>query len=328
MIYLDQMKWIDLARAEVGHPHGAAHVPALEVFKRAVDEGRARFPLSIAHYLETGKQHDRTRREQLAGTMMRLAGMDRISPPHVIVPWEIRRALIEVFELDVPLPELSVFGEGAAHATNKPSFRFASPAAFDGIALTPDLRRRLEDAVTPKFEMALLGELPPDGMPEAARILGPAFKNLDTRFVDEQNNVAESVQRLGRNKLENLMAATAMTDIMTPLIVAARELQVPLESLVQVENVFPLLAHMPSRWVEMKLRHLRQSNPQKSWHAHDLNDITALAIAVPYCDVVVTEKSWSAMLNDAKVPARYDTIVTPSLEDVVALLKTPETCAA
>ncbi|MEN0083646.1 MAG: hypothetical protein AAGC66_02655 [Leifsonia sp.] len=142
-IYLDQMKWIDLARAETGHAQGAAHAPALEAFKRAVDEGRARFPLSVAHYLETGKQHDRTRREQLVGTMMRLAGMYRISPPHVIVPWEIRRALIGVFELDVPLPDLAVFGDGAAHATNQPSLRYTAPTQFAGVMLTPEMRYQL-----------------------------------------------------------------------------------------------------------------------------------------------------------------------------------------
>jgi hypothetical protein len=321
-IYLDQMKWIDLARAETGHAQGAAHAPALEAFKRAVDEGRARFPLSVAHYLETGKQHDRTRREQLVGTMMRLAGMYRISPPHVIVPWEIRRALIGVFELDVPLPDLAVLGDGAAHATNQPSLRYTAPTQFAGVMLTPEMRYQLEEVLSSKFEMVLLGELPPNGMPEATRILGPAFKDLDARFVDEQNRVGGWAEKLGRSKLENLMAATAMIDIMAPLIVAAQELQVPLESLVEAKNVFPLLEHMPSRWVEMKLRHLRQSNPQKRWHVHDLNDVTALAIAIPYCDVVVTEKSWSAMLNDAKVPTRYDTIVTRSLEDVVAMLET------
>lgn len=44
--------------------------------------------------------------------------------------------------------------------------------------------------------------------------------------------------------------------------------------------------------------------------------MTALAIAVPYCDVVVTEKSWASMLCAAKVPGRFKTTVTRSLHDV------------
>lgn len=44
-VYLDQNKWIDLARAESGHPQGARFIETLAVLKAAADEGRARFPL-------------------------------------------------------------------------------------------------------------------------------------------------------------------------------------------------------------------------------------------------------------------------------------------
>lgn len=91
-VYLDQNKWIDLARAETGHPDGEPFVETLAVLKKAVDDGRARFPLSAAHYYETGKQRDRKKRIELATTMVRLAGTLRIAPPHTIVPWEIQRA--------------------------------------------------------------------------------------------------------------------------------------------------------------------------------------------------------------------------------------------
>ena len=50
--------------------------------------------------------------------------------------------------------------------------------------------------------------------------------------------------------------------------------------------------------------------------SNDLNDVSALAIAVPYCDVVITEKSWASMLTVAKVPERFETTVTRSLHDV------------
>ena len=77
---------------------------------------------------------------------------------------------------------------------------------------------------------------------------------------------------------------------------------------------------IPSRWAEMKLRHQRQANPQKSWEGNDLNDVTSLAVAVPYCDVVVTEKSWASLINAAKVGDRFDTLVTRHLQDVVGCL--------
>lgn len=86
-VYLDQNKWIDLARAETGHPLGAAFVETLAILKRAADEGRARFPLSAAHYYETAKQRNERKRVELAATMTGLACDVRIASPHVIVPW-------------------------------------------------------------------------------------------------------------------------------------------------------------------------------------------------------------------------------------------------
>lgn len=322
-IYLDQMKWIDLARAETRHAQGAQYIPALEAFKKAVDDGRASFPLSVAHYIETGKSQDSSRRVNLTKTMMRLAGMDRIAPPHVVVPWEIRKALIEVFELDAPTPGLQLFGETAAHAHALPSLRYTAPEEHEGVMLSEADKRKLEELVAPKFEAIILGGIAPEGYPESTRLVFQDLLDYDERFVAEQNRIAGWVEKLPRTKLPNIMVATAMQDMLEPAIEAAQELGVAPEALVEAQNVTRLIEHMPSRWVEMKLRHLKQANPQKRWEGNDLNDITALAIAVPYCDVVVTEKFWSSILNNAKVPQRYDTLVTPSLQDVVDLLGPP-----
>ncbi len=114
------------------------------------------------------------------------------------------------------------------------------------------------------------------------------------------------------------MLATAYTDIREPLARASMELGVTPDRI--ADNFRQILEAIPSRWVEMKLRHQRQANPQKAWQGSDLNDVTALAIAVPYCDVVVTERSWSSMLSAAKVPQRAETTMTASLQDVVSRL--------
>jgi len=89
------------------------------------------------------------------------------------------------------------------------------------------------------------------------------------------------------------------------------------------EALEPLIDAMPSRWVERELRRLRQSNPQKRWEGNDLNDVTALAISVPYCDVVITERGWSAMINDGKVNKRFDTRVLADLRRLPEVLDSP-----
>lgn len=314
-VYLDQNKWIDLARAETGHPKGDAFVETLAVLKRAVDEGRARFPLSAAHYYETGKRGDRKSRMELAATMVRVAGTLRIAPPHAIVPWEIQRALVEVFAFPSVVPDLPLFGPGVAHALSAPTMRFPVPTELNGVPLPPELQRHLLQRGTAIFEEMLLAAVVPDGMPDSMRLVLHDFKNLtDARFVQGQERVADFLQQVGRHRLEDLMLRTAFEDIRAPLREAATRVGVDAEQLSY--NGRALIEAMPSRWVEMKLRHQRQANPQKVWEGNDLNDVTALAIAVPYCDMVVTERSWSAMLAAAKVPERFGTTVTPRLQDV------------
>lgn len=315
-VYLDQNKWIDLARAESGHPQGARFVETLAVLKAAAGDGRARFPLSMAHYYETGKQRDRRKREDLAATMTRLAGMVRIAPPHVIVPWEIKRALIDSFGLGIPVEELDLFGFGVAHAAASPSLRYVAPAEHLGLSLPAHVRRELQRRVEPEFERVILAGATPDGMPDDRRIVLNDIKNsTDNRFVDGQRNVADVLKSLGRGRLNDVMVATAIADIIGPLLRISEQLGVDFNDI--IDRMTHLVEAMPSRWVEMRLRQARQANPQKEWSGNDLNDVTALAIAVPYCDIVVTEKSWAAMLTNEKVPARFGHVVTASLDELV-----------
>lgn len=243
-VYLDQNKWVALAQAETRHPLGEPHRHALGIFKRAVDEGRARFPLSATHYFETAKQNDRRRRLELAATMARLAGLVRIAPPQAIVPRELCGALVEVLEVN-----------------------------------------RIK-------------------------------RETDARFVHGQEEIAAQVQQHGRQHIANILLASVYRAIREPLAQAVLDVGLPhVEGL--SERFGAIVEATPSRWVEMKLRQQRQANPQKAWHGNDLNDVIALSVAVPYCDVVVTERSWSSMLAAVKVPERYDTLVTPNLQDVV-----------
>jgi hypothetical protein len=314
-VYLDQNKWIELARAETGHPLGAPFVDTLAVLKGAADEGRVRFPLSSAHYYETGKQRDRAKRMKLSRTMVRLAGQLRIAPPHAVVPWEIRQALDAVFDLADSVPALELFGTGVAHAFDVPDLRYNPPAQWHHV-LPPELQDALHARCEAEFEAAVLGDVMPQGSPEMTRLRLHDYKNLtDDRFVEEQKAVADWIGKLGRHRLEDVMLATAFIDISEPLALAATDLDITGEQL--ADNAQAIIEAIPSRWVEMKLRHQRQANPQKTWEGNDLNDVTSLAVAVPYCDVVVTERSWASLINAAKVGDRFDTLVTPRLQDVV-----------
>lgn len=140
--------------------------------------------------------------------MTRLAGMLRTAPPHVIVPWEIKRALIDAFGLGTPIEELDLFGFGVAHAAASPSLRYVAPAEYRGVSLPPDVRQELQRPdvrqelqrrVEPEYERVILAGATPDGMPDDRRIVLNDMKNVtDDRFVDGQRNVADVLKSIGR----------------------------------------------------------------------------------------------------------------------------------
>jgi hypothetical protein len=55
-VYLDEDKWIDLARAVSGHGEGERCKKAARMVAAAVSLGEASFPLSAGHMFETWKQ--------------------------------------------------------------------------------------------------------------------------------------------------------------------------------------------------------------------------------------------------------------------------------
>ena len=121
---------------------------------------------------------------------------------------------------------------------------------------------------------------------------------------------------VGPHRLGDVMLATAFADISDPLALAATELGIAAEQL--ADNARDIIDQIPSRWVQKTEAPVSAaSQSSKTLEGNDLNDVIALSIAVPYCDVVVTEKSWASLVNAAKVGKRFDTLVTRDLKDVM-----------
>ena len=61
-------------------------------------------------------------------------------------------------------------------------------------------------------------------------------------------------------------------------------------------------------------------NRDKQWSANDIYDIDAMALAVPYCDIVVTEKACHHLLTTAGMDTRMNTILLRDLTQLSAAI--------
>jgi hypothetical protein len=62
-------------------------------------------------------------------------------------------------------------------------------------------------------------------------------------------------------------------------------------------------------------------NPKSKWTTNDFFDLDALALAVPYCDVVATDNERAHQLRTVRCGERLGTSIVSSPDDLLAILE-------
>lgn len=95
----------------------------------------------------------------------------------------------------------------------------------------------------------------------------------------------------------------------------------------ELERVFPdadagrrFVDSMPSADVCVSVLTAVHRNLQTRWTSNDIFDIDALSLAVPYCDVVATERHAWHVLTNSGAPSRLATTVVALPADLVAAI--------
>jgi ABC-type transporter Mla MlaB component len=86
------------------------------------------------------------------------------------------------------------------------------------------------------------------------------------------------------------------------------------------ESARVFVRSMPTTEVAIEIKTAWHRNGQRNWTVNDIDDIDAMALAVPYCDVVVTEKACRHILTVAGLPERMETAVLDKLSELPRVL--------
>ncbi|EON34005.1 hypothetical protein GTC6_03475 [Gordonia terrae C-6] len=321
-VYLDQSKWIDLTKCRVGKPDGARYTEVLDLARAAVGRGQVSFVLSCAHYFETQRRGTGRSRRELGETMAELSKFHAIAPVQKIVPAEIREYLT-----GEPLQsQLDLFGVGFKHAFDTSFDLVAGFKLTSEDSLPPAVRTEIKSRIREEVEKAILAA--PEDAPKAARKMLEAASQIHASsqtFADEQANLSRAVvdQQL-RGQLEDVAVMTEAADIFVPLRSECARIGIdPVDVISSKQAIYDLVQGLPSRWVMSQLRRVRLRNPQQPWTRNDLNDLSFMSIAVPYCDVVVTERQWARHINQLDLAHKHNTKIYRDLTDLIEVL-TPE----
>ncbi len=323
-VYLDQNKWVDLARAASGHPLGERFTDALAICRAGVASGKVSFPLDMYRYWETGKRGRDRSRNDVADVMRELSRQHTMALPFGVLDQELDLALQCRFGRPERPRQQQVFGIGMRHMSEDrmqwpeldlsalPDRGGSAPAGF---------RAQLADAVTEVLEEELLR-----AGPATFRALGFDHAASDHgRFVDFENRVAAMIaqQRLTGDAIDQAVRGTDLGDIRPALVNALDRIEMTYDQFMGASTVHELVAFiddLPTRYVTNVMRSAKHRQNQQKWEPNDFIDIVALPVAAVYCDVVVTEKQWAHRMRQGKVDQRYNTMLLNDVADLTDVL--------
>ena len=82
------------------------------------------------------------------------------------------------------------------------------------------------------------------------------------------------------------------------------------------DDLRSIYSSMPSLDVAVTLKTSLHRNPNHRWTNNDIYDMRALALTIPYCDVVVTDRSMWSHVTRHKLPGRYETVVLSQVAEL------------
>ncbi|MFI8252772.1 hypothetical protein [Streptomyces filamentosus] len=343
IVYLDQNKWVELLKAE----KSGADTPSLAAavaLRQAVQSGAVVVPLSAGHYLETWHRSNWESRHELARIMRELSQFSSLAPVQRVQRLEIEFAIDEYLGFGAARSDREsirkqVIGRGVDHAFASPTgrLRLVSSVAIDGVPegepLEPephllDLMEKVRNLPNDAYEWWSLAGNENDSM---------IHEDWDTRgqhrigdsYAEQERAISEHLASNPKKKarLDDIIAAQEMVEISEDVHEAAVAIGLePLNvygKLIEMggpEAVKGFLRSMPSIAVRYEARRLKHRNHQWPWQQHDHIDLASLAVAIPYSDIVVTERQWAHLFKVAKLDRTFGTQVISRLGELPKLL--------
>ncbi|MGZ5018158.1 MAG: hypothetical protein ACXV8U_20515 [Methylobacter sp.] len=274
IVYLDQNKWIEIARVINGidsSPESAVFLKELDV---ALKAGYL-FPLSAIHLLEFARIKDPARRSRLGKVMWKISQRRTFAPQKEIVSREIEIAFAAM-GFDVKPRELHLVGLGIAHAF--------------GENIDDPIHAALEEQVD---EAMLIGSTEID-----AESIYHAPQKHRARFSQHLNSMNIRKHQIKKSSWDDWLYALAMKDIMEPLFQVTTKHGIS-ESFMRGwdrKKLRQFLDLIPTRKLDIHLHRQVLKNNQYKSKLSDLEDWAGLGVAMCYCDIVICEAHFANLV--------------------------------
>ena len=333
VVYLDLNHWIGLSQASVGHSKGSSFIEVLEACRNARSAGTAVFVLSGTIYAEVQKIKKPAQRQALAEVMEELTDFATLVSRVVVMECEISAMLDPFAKYPSPLRKVPLIGRGVRHAFGLNSgIAIMGPSGDETERVrasmgTQEFDQFMSNMVV-SFERSVLRGPSDSDDAQSLRELGwnpegPArVAEGRAELERELTTILDSEQRWRRGRLRDIISVRELEiEFQNILPRALKERGLVLgEVMSDQESARRFVRSMPSTEVSIELKTTWHRNGERKWVVNDIYDIDALAVATPYCDVVVTEKACTHILAVAGLSERMGTVLLHRLGDLPSIL--------
>jgi len=307
IVYLDMKGWIDLAKIYYGQPSKREKELLDKILQSSCDD-TAIFPISIIHLFETHNIANPRRREDLVSLMVKISKYHTLTPYwNKLLELEIKNLILE--KLGLPLINIRdhFVGKGFSRlmgAIPTITSKDISPKLLE--ELNEDLLKLLND---PKIFAGL-----------TARIYDNR-KREQVTTVKEFERTREDLKRFKDKEYRRkvFLAQNTVRTILPKLVQFLIEMNLPAtfaEELFTSFDIDTFLGKLPTALCEFTLLFQRDQQLHRPIQVNDIADIWHLTLAIPYSDIVITDKMWVSITKGAKLDKKCDTLILPSIKEL------------
>lgn len=309
-LYLDQNQWIYLAKDYWGRPHSPKHTGIAERVLAMVTAGDLRIPLNTIHLIEHLRAEDPGRRQRLAEVFELFGGGWYMASWSLTLPFEIHQAVANAFGVAQRIASIEIFGRG---------FLFG---------LSPAVRKLLEEGRT-EARVGLLQHIAalPGATFELLTFPNEPGRSKQNRTITDlakaNTDAAESLRQLRRSDGPEVSRRAQYAGYTLHhhdlLLQELQSIGKNLDAFLSlgIERLGRFWSSIPSLDVDCELTLYRDRQWTRAVEGNDVRDIGHLALAIPYCDVVATERFWTRAAAETGLAKKYETAVCSDLTQAV-----------
>jgi len=306
IVYLDQNAWIELSRVREGRK-SSCDKKLLETIMQASNNGTAFFPMSLIHLSELPNPASPWRKELLS-LMIEISKYYTFTPCWFILrELEIKNLILREFDIP-PINVRSYFvGKGFSHLIGKnPTIKSESTDPETLKKVNQELQNALND--------------PEEFLFLAQKIFKDSTRGLITD-VQKYEDIRERLSKIKDNRCRRkaFLWANIFSTILPQLYAFLNEMNLPLSLTEKIFGNYDadvFLSKLPTALCEFMLMFQRDQQSNRPIQVNDSYDIWHLTLAIPYSDIVVTEKMWTTIAKNTKLDKICNTLILSSIDDL------------